>query len=558
MNAIGRYQLTRQLAELVPSPATQTWIGTDLTLERPVTVRLTEVDSEPGQRLRLQTQSLAAFEHPGLLHILDCYTAQRQLAIVTERLPEQTLADELAGKSAGKVAGKLAGTSNRQNGLHQMAPVEALRAASAVAEALHALHDAGFTHGGVSACQVGRKREGGYIVLTGPPTADAVQIPATRRDDVRSVAALAHELLTGAPPEQRSNGSWKIASSVPSVVKPLLGRACSINNPWPDAVSLVRAFNEAVVELALQEESLHEVGAAAARRSVGKGRGRGRAAGRHTAGSQVHLGDGGAGADRAAARNGRRGWWAIRQPNTSRQNRRRWLFPIAAVGLVGALVVAGVALLAQNVSPASEQSEQAGPEGGTNTGSDNGTGRGTGADLGADTGRVTPTLPQPSTETARVPVEIAQITDFDPNGDDTLEHPERLLNLNDGDGSTGWHTSRYNSSSFGGLKDGVGLLIRLGGDTVPDLAQVVIESPSTGWTFQLLASVERRNSQIEWGDPVAERTISSTQAEPISLDFATLRAATLLLWITDLGDELPASGHRVTITGIRVSRYHTP
>ncbi len=499
MSGTNRYQLIEQLPNLIPSEVTQTWLGVDLTLDRPITVRLTDVDSEPGRRLRLQTQSLAALEHPGLLHILDSYIEGRQFAIVTERLPLHTLADELS------VDGEFA----------RLTTAEALKAAATMAEALHALHTAGFAHGGVSAEQVGRRREGGFILLTGPPTGDAVRIPATPKNDVRSLGSLAHELLVGTPPVQKPNNTWRIASSVPPVIKPLLVRASSNNNPWPDAKALTDAFKDAARELKNQEEAAN---AKTTRRKQSTKRNR-------------HLDQG---------------------LSSSQPRQRRVMLTWLAALVVGTLAVVGssVWLVAQARDNGDESLVTVD----------------TGSTVPSSAPSPTSTVPAASSsntsvtvpEVTRVPAEIAHVTDFDPFGNDTVEHPDLLLELNNGDPLTGWRTSRYNSPNFGGLKNGVGLLVELGGETVPDLARVVIESPSTGWAFQLFASTERRTSQIEWGDPVAEITVGSNRIEPIAVDFDSLPAATLLLWITALGDELDSGGYRVTVTGIRVSRYHTP
>ena len=513
MSGTKRYRLIEQLPDLVPSEVTQTWLGVDLTLDRPITVRLTEIDSEPGQRLRLQTQSLAALEHPGLLHILDSYTEGRQFAIVTERLPQHTLTDELS--SDGEFP--------------QLTTAEALKAAATMAEALHVLHTAGFAHGGVSAAQVGRRREGGFILLTGPPTGDAVQIPATPKNDVRSLASLAHELLAGVPPEQKTDGTWRIASSVSPVIKPVLVRATSNRDPWPNAKALVGAFKDVARELKNQEE--------AAKTKTAKRR-------------------------QTGARDGLR-----RIARRNHPRRREVVFVLLAAMVVGALAVVGGGawLLARAINDGDEQlvtsdtgsvgstdaSGSANPSGPPDDTSSSSPTTSTGSAGSVDSSVVAP-------EVTRVPTEISHITDFDPFGNDTVEHPDLLSELNNGDPLTGWRTSRYNSPNFGGLKDGVGLLVELGGETLPDLARVVIESPSTGWTFQLFASNERRASLIEWGEPVAEMAVESNRVKPLALDFDSLRAATLLLWITDLGDELETGGYRVTVTGIRVSRYHTP
>jgi hypothetical protein len=58
---------------------------------------------------------------------------------------------------------------------------------------------------------------------------------------------------------------------------------------------------------------------------------------------------------------------------------------------------------------------------------------------------------------------IEAIDDFDPQGDES-ENPDDANLAIDGDPETGWRTTTYfNQPEFGGLKDGVGLVVDLGG-----------------------------------------------------------------------------------------------
>lgn len=62
------------------------------------------------------------------------------------------------------------------------------------------------------------------------------------------------------------------------------------------------------------------------------------------------------------------------------------------------------------------------------------------------------------------PLEITSIADFDPEGTDGAENADEVQLAVDGDPATGWTTSTYFSRpTLGGLKDGVGLMIDLGG-----------------------------------------------------------------------------------------------
>lgn len=59
---------------------------------------------------------------------------------------------------------------------------------------------------------------------------------------------------------------------------------------------------------------------------------------------------------------------------------------------------------------------------------------------------------------------IQGVTDFDPQGEDREENPDLAVAAIDGKAGTGWRTATYfGSAELGGLKDGVGLVLDLGG-----------------------------------------------------------------------------------------------
>ena len=147
-------------------------------------------------------------------------------------------------------------------------------------------------------------------------------------------------------------------------------------------------------------------------------------------------------------------------------------------------------------------------------------------------------------------LQIVRIVDFDPAGRPIREeHPEKIVFINDGDSSTGWYTERYTTSDFGKLKEGVGLIIGLGPPQQID--RLRISSPNIDWSFEIFTSdKDAAGAGATWGQPVAKREeISGT----ITVDLEGSSGATLLLWITDLGQELAIGGHRVTITGLTVT-----
>jgi putative peptidoglycan lipid II flippase len=59
---------------------------------------------------------------------------------------------------------------------------------------------------------------------------------------------------------------------------------------------------------------------------------------------------------------------------------------------------------------------------------------------------------------------VAGVNDFDPQGDDHVENPRQVGRIVDGSVRTGWRTTTYfGQAELGGLKDGVGVVLDLGG-----------------------------------------------------------------------------------------------
>ena len=75
---------------------------------------------------------------------------------------------------------------------------------------------------------------------------------------------------------------------------------------------------------------------------------------------------------------------------------------------------------------------------------------------------------------------IQRVGDFDPQSDDNRENPEEARLAIDDELSTGWRTSTYlGSPELGGLKDGVGLVLDLGGPRDVDSLRVRLAGAPT-------------------------------------------------------------------------------
>lgn len=75
---------------------------------------------------------------------------------------------------------------------------------------------------------------------------------------------------------------------------------------------------------------------------------------------------------------------------------------------------------------------------------------------------------------------VQRVRDFDPQGEDGSENPADAALATDGDLSTGWQTSTYfGSAELGGLKDGVGIIVDLGGPREVDSLRIRLAGEPT-------------------------------------------------------------------------------
>lgn len=143
----------------------------------------------------------------------------------------------------------------------------------------------------------------------------------------------------------------------------------------------------------------------------------------------------------------------------------------------------------------------------------------------------------------RDPLSVASASSFDPQGTDGQENEERVGLAFDGNPATAWNTDTYDSRPFGGLKQGVGLVIRLA--RPGDLRHVHVRSRTTGWAAAVYVADEPGIRLADWGKPQAtERSIEGDA----TFDLPGGTAGAVLLWITD-----PGPSRRVDIAEVAVS-----
>ncbi|MGH8868706.1 MAG: protein kinase family protein [Actinomycetes bacterium] len=128
------------------------------------------------------------------------------------------------------------------------------------------------------------------------------------------------------------------------------------------------------------------------------------------------------------------------------------------------------------------------------------------------------------------PLNVASITDFDPEGEDGGEYPEDAPLAVDGDPATSWQTSSYyNRPDLGGLKSGVGLLLDLG--SAKRVGSVDVTLAGSGTDLEVRGATTRGESQDDYR--VLDR--ASNAGDKVTLEpNKPERTRYVLLWLTEL------------------------
>jgi len=139
-----------------------------------------------------------------------------------------------------------------------------------------------------------------------------------------------------------------------------------------------------------------------------------------------------------------------------------------------------------------------------------------------------------STSTSSIPfTEGIRLLAFDPLGDNE-EHGDITSRAIDGDDATFWNTESYNTRLFGGIKEGVGIIIEFEEPT--KITGFSTITNTNGWAARLYEADESQSSLEAWGEPLKFYEDVPSNATLETLEMTT---TSVLLWFTDLG-ELPA------------------
>lgn len=130
------------------------------------------------------------------------------------------------------------------------------------------------------------------------------------------------------------------------------------------------------------------------------------------------------------------------------------------------------------------------------------------------------------------PLAVASAVSFDPQTrDPEKQEREDLVPLAfDGDRNTAWVTETYRREDFGGLKDGVGLLLSL--DEATTVSAVDLTTNTVGYTVEIYVGDTFGPDPTAWGPPAAQ--VGDGPPE-VSLDLTDARGSVVLVWVRDTG-----------------------
>lgn len=158
------------------------------------------------------------------------------------------------------------------------------------------------------------------------------------------------------------------------------------------------------------------------------------------------------------------------------------------------------------------------------------------------------------TRTATQPIEIVEVQDFDPPPGSGDENPDEVDLAIDGNASTFWETLRYDGDpKFGGLKEGVGLILDLG--QAESVSRVVVRFATPGTSVELRAAAQDATT-APMDSAASYPTVGQIDNAGNEATFALDQPVTtrfLLVWVTELpsigGDSYRAQVSEVEVAG---------
>jgi hypothetical protein len=141
------------------------------------------------------------------------------------------------------------------------------------------------------------------------------------------------------------------------------------------------------------------------------------------------------------------------------------------------------------------------------------------------------------------PAEISGVQAIDPQGDGD-ESGSSADHAIDGDASTTWRSDRYQSASFGGLKDGLGLFLQLTGDSV---TSVTVSMSGRGGRVELRTA---NGPGLDSSTVVA--TAEAHDGRAVLTPARPVTGGPLLLWFTELPQQ-DSGEYRLVVSEISLA-----
>ncbi len=530
----GRYELVAPIAN---GGMAQVWRATDCVLGRPVAVKVLHphlaTDRAFVVRFRREAVAAARLSHPGIVSIYDTVASPGLEAIVMELVEGRTLRAVLDDRTV-------------------LSPADGVDLGIQIADALDAAHSAGVVHRDIKPSNIllcpdrrvmvtdfgiAKAGEDTDLTVTGTLLGTAKYLSPEQvrgdevdpRSDLYSLGVVLFEALTGRPPFQADTD----AATALARLQQQPPRLRHLNPELPKAL-------DGLVDKLLARHPQDRFERALDVRAALTG---------------IQLDPTSADATMLVAEPE---YAAPVDPlafddeadddfGSFMRSERSFLVPAAIVILVAVgLGVAGLLLERSPIGDSVLDFPSLG-SGGDDDSGDEQTGEGNGDEV-VTTGT---TSLAPIQEV--VAPAIVSIVAIDPQGDQE-ERPETVAFAIDHDPETYWRTDTYRRAGFANLKNGVGLVLDLGG--LATVSEVAVDSPSTGWAVQLFLGDGFDGAPDSWGEPlVAGVGLDGNQT--FNLENQTGRM--LLLWFTDPGvsadgpDEGTEPDHRLEVTEVRVT-----
>ena len=119
--------------------------------------------------------------------------------------------------------------------------------------------------------------------------------------------------------------------------------------------------------------------------------------------------------------------------------------------------------------------------------------------------------------------------EFDPPPGDGDETGTEKLAVDSNPTGSAWESEHYDTPDFGGIKDGVGLILTTTGDPAEATA-IEIRAASAGWDAEIYTAPDQPPEDLsDWGAPVSTINDGGTR-ETVDLNGEPIRS--LLIWIT--------------------------